>query len=108
MVATYLGANVMAQTPRGKAFDEKEPTLTKEEMARALKAGNTVVSFKGQPVVCANYAIVWLAVKFALSNGDHPILLIDHFGAQLLMTLFEAANQVNWNAKMFRGSSTEH
>lgn len=98
----------MAHTPRGKAFDDNEPTIAQQEIRDAFKADRIVLSFKGQPVLRNDKTIEFLVIKLALANGSHETVLVDRFSAEALMALLEAAKSVNWDGKTFDTGPTQH
>jgi hypothetical protein len=92
----------MAETPRGRAFDEHEPALSDDEIAQAVESDRAALSLKGKPVLHATGAIQFLAVKFALTDGTFETLLLDRLAANALLALISATNQVDWDGRAMR------
>jgi hypothetical protein len=63
------------QTERGKAFVDREPVLTTEEAYSAYSNGQTAESLRGIPCLGEDARIEYLAIKFALRNGQHSTIL---------------------------------
>ena len=98
----------MAQTPRGKQFDDCEPKISADDIEAAGSAGRVVVSLKGLPMLGENREILGLGVTFALGNGDALTLLFDPLAAMAFHQLAESANKLNWPAATLDPGTTRH
>jgi hypothetical protein len=92
----------MTKTPRGMAFDEREPELTDAEIQRARVEGKIAISFKGKPVLQSMNDIGFLAVKFALADGSFEVVLLDQFSARALGKLIDTVNGLEWKTDAVR------
>jgi hypothetical protein len=98
----------MSESPEIKAFFERQPSLTLEEVATNINAGNIATSFRTLPAVRDDRAVGHLTVKFALMNGQFHTVLLDRLVANALLSLIEHMNSLDWDAKMMVPSSTPH
>jgi hypothetical protein len=97
----------MAPTERGKAFDQHEPVLTREEAEAAFAAGHAAISLRGIPCLDSD-TIEYLAVKFALANGGFATVLLDRMAAAALRALIVSAESINWDGNALRAGSMPH
>ena len=88
----------MTTSARRKAFDETVPTLTDKEIDAALKAGNVTISFRGEPVMLSQNEIGFIALKFAITDGDTGVIVLDEFAARTLHGLIGKVNEADWKA----------
>lgn len=98
----------MAKTPRGKLFDDMEPSLGLPEIKSALDENRIALSFHGKPMTDPDGTIKFLAVKLALANGSFSTVLLDRFSASALKALIDGADQINWDGKSMLPNSTKH
>ena len=96
------------QTERGKLFDEKEPELSDDEVARAYEDGKIAASFKGKPVVTSPENIGFIAIKFALHDGSFETVLLDYFSARVLRSLIDSVDKIGWKTAAAKPGETRH
>lgn len=97
------------KTERGRAFIRFKPSLANNEIRQAEETGHTVVSFDGQAVLDdAGERIRFLAVKFALANGETPTILLDPLATPALGTLLELPVKLNWSTASLKAGDTQH
>jgi hypothetical protein len=96
------------QTERGKAFEQHEPPLDKNEAMAAFAAGEAALSLRGLPCISTTGAIEYLAVKFALANGAFATVLLDRMAAAALKTLIVGADSINWDGNALRPGPAVH
>jgi hypothetical protein len=88
----------MTAKSRKQAFDESVPEMTDAEIEDALKAGRVAVGFRGEPVMITQKEIGFIALKFAVAEGDTQVLLLDQFAARVLHKLIGTANELDWKS----------
>jgi hypothetical protein len=96
------------QTERGKAFVDNEPELTETEIESARQRGKIAVSLKGKPVLVSIEHIGFLAVKFALANGEFETVLLDRIAGEALRQLFQSLKQIEWKTDSMRPGPGRH
>jgi hypothetical protein len=96
------------QTPRGQAFVDHEPLLTSEEAREAFVQGQAAMSLRGLPCLGDGGRIEYLAVKFALQNGEQTTVLLDRLSAVAIRQLIADADALDWDANRLRPPSTAH
>ena len=72
-------------TERGKLFEEKEPSLSDDEVSAAYENGKIAASLKGKPLATSPENIGFIAVKFALQRRlfcDRAVGLLFGAGAR--------------------------
>jgi hypothetical protein len=83
---------------RKQAFDDSVPAMSDAEIAEALKAGRVAVGFRGEPVMLPPNEIGFIALKFAVLEGDTQVFLLDQFSARVLYKLIESVNDLDWKS----------
>src|SRR5216684_4247634 len=96
------------QTERGKAFEQYEPTIDKNETTAAFSAGATALSLAELPCLSDTGTIEYIAVKFALANGGFATVLLDRMAGAALKKLVDSADSINWDANALRPGPTAH
>jgi hypothetical protein len=95
-------------TERGKLFDEKEPSLSDDEVSEAYETGKIAASLEGKPVVTSPENIGFIAIKFALHNGSFAIVLLDYFSARALAGLIDSVDKIGWKTTAVIPDATRH
>lgn len=95
-------------TERGKLFDEKEPSLSDDEVSAAYEEGKIAASFKGKPVVTSPENIGFIAVKFALHDGSFGTVLLDYFATRALTALIDSVDKIGWKTTAVMPDWTRH
>jgi hypothetical protein len=98
----------MANTPRGKAFEDFEPEFSQEEADAAHDAARIVTSFAHKPVMDSKGNIGFLALKLALYDGSSEIILLDRFSAEILHHLIQTAKTLDWKADALKSGNVPH
>ena len=95
-------------TERGKAFDRDEPTLDTAETLTAFETGRAAISLAVLPCLAETRTIEYLAVKFALANGNFATVLLDRLAAAALREAIKATGQVQWDGNTLRAGPSAH
>jgi hypothetical protein len=89
----------MTQPTRRQAFERAQPKIVNAEVQTALDAGHAAISFAGEPVMISKDEIGFIALKFAVLDGDTRVVLLDQFAARVLQRLLDTANKADWKTK---------
>jgi CheY-like chemotaxis protein len=95
-------------TERGKLFEEKEPSLSDDEVSAAYENGKIAASLKGKPLATSPENIGFIAVKFALHDGSFATVLLDYFSARALATLIGSIDKIGWKTAQVLPDETRH
>jgi hypothetical protein len=96
------------QTERELAFQIHEPKLTEEETLDAFVRSEVALSLKALPCISPTGIVEYVAVKFALQNGDTPTVLLDRFAAGAFLAVIDSMNQVGWDGTVLRAGPMSH
>ena len=95
-------------TERGKLFEEKEPSLSDDEVSAAYENGKIAASLRGKPLATSPKNIGFIAVKFALHDGSFATVLLDYFSARALATLIGSIDKIGWKTAQVLPDETRH
>ncbi len=95
-------------TERGKLFEQKEPSLSDDEVSAAYENGKIAASFKGKPLATSPENIGFIAVKFALHDGSFATVLLDYFSARALATLIGSVDNIGLKTAPVIPDETRH
>jgi hypothetical protein len=95
-------------TERGKLFEEKEPSLSDDEVSAAYENGKIAASLRGKPLATSPENIGFIAVKFALHDGSFATVLLDYFSARALATLIGSVDKIGWKTAPVLPDETRH
>jgi hypothetical protein len=87
---------------RAAIFKDNLPRLADADIVQ-LGEGIAVLSFETLPIETDPRASSFLGVRFALSDGSQPTILMDRFACDLLRAAVEKLNSVDWDISRLQG-----